>query len=44
MLQYVRRNLKQLDEIIKTLKDSGVEIGQKVLEKLEVGRIVKSSP
>ena len=38
MLQYVRRNLKQLDEVIQTLKDVGVEIGQKVLDKLEVGR------
>lgn len=38
MLQYVRRNLKQLDEVIQTLKDDGVEICQKVIEKLEVGR------
>lgn len=38
LLQYVRRNIKQMKEVMVRLKESGVEIPNKILDKFEVAK------
>jgi len=40
MLQFVRRNLKQLEDTIVTIKEMGKEIGQGLVEKLQVAKTI----